>query len=72
MKQYFFYEYHVLNIKVSSINLISYTIKVWWSGKINEEYLCEDKRYIIGHLKPELVKDTQLFEDKRISLICFN
>ena len=40
--------------------------------KINEEYLCEDKRYIIGHLKPELVKDTQLFEDKRISLICFN
>ena len=39
---------------------------------INEEYLCEDTQYIIGYLQPDLLRDTKLFEDKRISLICYN
>ena len=39
---------------------------------INEEYICEDIQYIIGNIQTDLFRDTQLFEDKRISLICFN
>ena len=39
---------------------------------INEEYICEEIQYIIGNIQTDLFRDTQLFEDKRISLICFN
>ena len=41
-------------------------------NKIIEEYTCENTQYIIGYLTPELFTKTQLFEDKRISLICYN
>jgi len=39
---------------------------------IKEEYSCEYTRYIIGYLQPDLLKNTPIFDDKRISLICYN
>ena len=39
---------------------------------IKEEHICEEIQYIIGYIRPDLFKDTQIFEDNRISLICFN
>ena len=39
---------------------------------INEEYSCKNTQYIIGYIQATLIRDTPLFEDKRISLICYN